>query len=195
MTRRNLIAALTGIALLFPAFAFAAEEAAETAKGGGSWLMLMFFAINFALFVVILARFALPMARDYFRDRAKAIRSDLDRLGAAFKEAQDYANRAAARMAKLEDEAGQLAAEMEAETAFQIKRVREAAKAGAERIHADSLRTASAIAQAAQRRVRERLAATAATLAGDLIARAFEPSDQGRLIDGFMEKLHQEAAR
>jgi len=192
MTRRKLIAALTGIALLVPAFAFAAEEAAE---GGGSWLMLMFFAINFSLFVVILVRFAVPMARTYFSDRAKGIRSDLDRLGAAFKEAQDYANRAAARMAKLEDEARQLAAEMGAETVFQIKRVREGAKADAERIRADSQLTASAIAQAGQRRVRERLAATAANLARDLIARAFEPSDQGRLIDGFMEKLHQEAPR
>jgi hypothetical protein len=33
------------------------------------------------------------------------------------------------------------------------------------------------------------LAESAASMASDLIGRNFQPADQGRLIDGFMDKL------
>jgi F-type H+-transporting ATPase subunit b len=175
-----------------PSFAFAAEEAAGSS---GSWLGTMFFAINFLLFAGIIYYFAGPMARNFFRDRATGIRSQLDRLSSALKEAQDLANRAAARMAKLDQEVAQLKFEMENETAFIVNRIREGARTTAERIRHDTELTGAAIVEAAQRRVRERLAATAANLARDLIAKSFEPSDQARLIDSFMEKIRHEAAQ
>jgi hypothetical protein len=37
--------------------------------------------------------------------------------------------------------------------------------------------------------VRAQLAESAAALARDLIGRNFQPADQGRLIDGFMDKI------
>jgi len=49
--------------------------------------------------------------------------------------------------------------------------------------------------EAAQRRVRQRLAANAAHIARDLIAKSFEASDQARLIDNFMDKVRLEAAQ
>ncbi|HXN86941.1 MAG TPA: hypothetical protein VN867_12770 [Candidatus Binataceae bacterium] len=181
------------ISVAAPSIAMAAESAAP--EESGTWLGLMFFAINFALFVGILMYFVAPMARGFFRDRAVAIRSQIDRLNSAFQEAQDYANRAAAKMAGLEQELATLRTEIESETAFLVKQIREGATATAERIRKDTALTGSAIADAAQRRVRERLAATAAKLARDLIAASIDASDQARLIDGFMEKISHEAAR
>jgi F0F1-type ATP synthase membrane subunit b/b' len=43
--------------------------------------------------------------------------------------------------------------------------------------------------------VRARLAESAAALARDLIGRDFQSSDQGRLIDGFMDQLGNGGAR
>jgi len=175
-----------------PSFARAAEGAGENP---GSWLGTMFFTINFLLFVGILYYFAGPMARTFFRDRATGIRSQLDRLTSALQEGQDLAGRAAARMAQLEQEVAQLKSEMENETVFLVNRIREGARTTAERIRRDTELTSAAIADAAQRRVRERLAANAASLARALIAKSFEASDQARLIDSFMDRIRHEAAQ
>ncbi len=179
-----------GAVIAAPSFAFAAEGAAENP---GSWLGTMFFAINFILFAGILYYFAGPAAGTYFRDRSTGIRNQLDRLNSALKEAQDLANRAAERMAHLEQDAAQLKAEMENETTFLVNRIREGAKTTAERIRNDTQLTGAAIVEAAQRRVRERLAANAANIARELITKSFEASDQARLIDSFMDKIRNEA--
>jgi F0F1-type ATP synthase membrane subunit b/b' len=180
------------VATLFPQIALAAEESAEDQ---GSWLTLMFFAINFILFVFLLVYFAVPLAKKFFRDRAATIRSSLSRAETAFAEAQDLANRAAARMASLEAELKQLAEDLEAETAFQVARIRQIAESTRERIHRDTELTIAALIEGAQRRIRQRLANTAARLARELIERNFERFDQSRLIDNFTETLAEGASR
>jgi F0F1-type ATP synthase membrane subunit b/b' len=186
---------MAGLAIVIaaPSIVVAAENSAP--GEGGTWLGLMFFAINFALFVGILIYFVAPMAGGFFRDRAAAIRSQIDRLNSAAQEALNYANRAESKLKALDQELSTLRSEIESETAFLVKRIREGATATAERIRKDTALTGSAIADAAQRRVRERLAATAAKFARDLIAASIDASDQARLIDGFMEKISHETAR
>lgn len=181
-----------GAVIAAPSFAFAAQEAAENS---GSWLGTLFFTINFAIFVAIIVKFAGPAIGTYFRDRATGIRSQLQRLNSALQEAQDLANRAAARMAQLDQEAAQLKTEMDNETTFVVNRIREGARTTAERIRRDTELTGGAIVEAAQRRVREHLAATATNLARELISKSFEASDQARLIDNFMDKIRTEAAQ
>jgi len=173
-------------AAFFPQAAHAAEEGAPE---HGSWTLLLFFAINFILFVTVLVRFAGPPLRKFFADRAASIRTALSRAASALAEAEDLANKAAARMAALPDELKKLAAELEQETAFQVARVAELAKNTADRIHRDTTMSSAAMSEAAKRRVRAQLADSAATLASGLIARDFQRDDQGRLIDGFMDKL------
>jgi F-type H+-transporting ATPase subunit b len=192
LTRNSALLFAMGAVTAAPSFAFAAEQATENP---GSWLGTMFFAINFLLFAGIIYYFAGPMIGAFFRDRATGIRSQLDRLDSALKEAQDLANRAAGRMARLKQDASQLKSEMENETAFLVNRIREGARTTAERIRHDTELTSAAIVEAAQRRVRQRLAANAASIARDLIAKTFEVSDQARLIDSFMDKIRHEAAQ
>ena len=151
----------------------------------------MFFVINFALFVWVLVHFAGPVLRKFFADRSVTIRTALSRAQSALAEAEDLANKAAARMAALAAELKKLSDELEQETAFQLGKVAELAKSTAERIHRDTELSGSALSEAARRRVRAQLAESAATLARDLIGRNFQPSDQGRLLDGFMDKLGQ----
>jgi F0F1-type ATP synthase membrane subunit b/b' len=173
-------------AAFFPRAALAAEDAGA---GHGSWLLLTFFTINFVLFVWILVHFAGPAARKFFADRAVTIRTSLSRASSAFAEAETLANKAAARMTALAAELKKLADELDQETRFQVGKVAELARSTAERIHRDTELTSSALSEAAKRRVRAQLAESAASFASDLIARNFQPTDQGRLIDGFMDKL------
>ncbi|MGB8684795.1 MAG: hypothetical protein WCD12_18095 [Candidatus Binatus sp.] len=173
-------------AAFFPRAALAAEQAPAE---HGSWLLLMFFAINFALFVWVLVHFAGPVLKKFFADRAVTIRTALSRAQSAFAEAEDLANKAAARMAALAAELKKLADELEEETAFQVGKVADLAKSTAERIHRDTEMSSSALSEAAKRRVRAQLAESATSMASDLIGRNFQPSDQGRLINGFMDQL------
>jgi F0F1-type ATP synthase membrane subunit b/b' len=173
-------------AAFFPQTALAAEEAGEE---HGSWLLLTFFTINFVLFVWVLVHYAGPAARKFFADRAATIRTALSRASSALAEAEDLANKAAARMAALSAELKKVADELEQETAFQVAKVADLAKSTAERIRHDTAMSSSALSEAARRRVRAQLAESAATMARDLIGRIFQPTDQGRLIDGFMDKL------
>ncbi len=92
-------------------------------------------------------------------------------------------------MAALSAELKKLADELEQETAFQVGKVADLAKSTAERIHRDTEMSNSALSEAAKRRVRAQLAESAANLAREMIGRNFQPADQGRLIDGFMDKL------
>src|SRR5271154_5379219 len=172
---------ITSVAILAAAFFVYAVPAVEAAEGAGaehgSWLLLTFFAINFILFVAVLVRFAGPVARKFFADRAVTIRTALSRAASAFAEAQDLANKAAARAAALDADLKQLADELERETDFQVGKVAELAKSTAERIHRDAEMSSTALSEAAKRRMRAQLAESAATLAGDLIARDFQPND------------------
>jgi F-type H+-transporting ATPase subunit b len=190
--KKLIISAAVFAAALLPRIAMAAAEAPEE---GGSWLLLMFFAINFVLFAWVLVHFAVPLLRKFFADRAVTIRSGLSRAQGAFAEAQDLANKAAARMAAIEAELKKMAADFDQETAFQVARVAELAKSTGERIRRDAILSTTALSEAARRRVRARLAESAAALARDLIGRDFQSSDQGRLIDGFMDQLGNGGAR
>ena len=188
----KLYVTIVGAGALMPSLARAAEAGKEPA---GSWLTLGFFAANFVAFLFILIRFALPLARSFFTDRAASIRASLEKAQSAMAEADALARAAEARKAALDAELARIKAGFETETSYQIARIGEIAKAHTERLKHDSQMTAGAMTEAAQRRVRERLAVAVANLARDLIACNFSGDDQGRLIEGFMDKLGQEGRR
>jgi F-type H+-transporting ATPase subunit b len=169
--------------------------AAQEAEGHGSWLGFSFFAINFLLFVFILVYFGGPPLRRFFSDRASTIHSSLSKSAKALEAAEALARAASQRIAALEGEAAQLKRELEEETVFQLNRISELARSNAERIRHDTEVTAAALVDNAQRRVRENLAAAAAQLARELIARDFQAGDQSRLLEGFMNRLGTEARR
>ncbi len=190
-SRIAIAAALIGAAVT-PTLAMAAEGGAEET---GSWFALLFYVINFLLFVGILWKYALPAARNFFRDRANGIRETMAKAESAFRGAQELANRAAERMAKLEGEKGQIASDLADETVYQIGRIYDLAREGAARIKHDAEISASAMAENAQRRVRASLALAAGSLAREIVARNFGPADQTRMVHGFVEKLGEEAVR
>ena len=187
--RRILIAAILGSGLI-PSAALAAQNVPEPA---GSWTALLFYVINFAVFVFIIIKYALPMARDFFANRAGSIRESLGKAESNLREAEELANRAKERSARLESEKSQIRADLDAETTYQIQRIREAGEETAARIMRDAELSAAATRENGQRRMRFTLAAAAGRLARDRVESAFQAADQERLLDGFVAKLHEEA--
>jgi len=185
----RLILAIGVAAALLPATAFASEGG----EGHGSWLMLVFFAINFALFVFILARFAAPSIRGFLQARAVGIRDTITKAETALSDAEAFARDAAQRAATLDQRIAQLKQELQTETERIMARLSDSARATAERIRHDAELTTAALIDSAQRRVRGNVASSAARLAREMITRSFGPADQRRLLDSFMLRLGQEA--
>jgi F-type H+-transporting ATPase subunit b len=192
MKSRIAIAATLIGAALTPTLALAAEGGA---KERGTWGALFFYVINFLLFLAILWKYAVPAARSFFKDRATGIRDTLSKADAAYRTAQELANRAAERMAKLEAEKSQISSDLADETVFQVGRIYDLARESAARIKHDAEVSAVAMAENANRRVREALAHAAGNLAREIVVKNFIPNDQTRLLQGFVEKLGEEAGR
>jgi len=177
--------------LLCPIGAFAAEGP----EASGSWTALIFYIINFGLFLWLIRRFGGTQIAAFFSSRAKSIRETASRSATALKDAQALARRAADLTAGLAAEKSRLASDLATETAFQIKRLDELARETAERIKRDSAISVSAAREAGQRRLREALANAAARLALELVKRDFQSADQMRLLDRFVVRLGEEARR
>ena len=181
---------ILSVGLLSPTLAFCAEGAHTE---GGSWFALIFYILNFALFVYILARFAGPMAVKFFHDRATEIRENIKLSEAGFRSASQTAEQAEAELKGLAAEKERLVAEMRAETAREVARIRELGQMGAQRIKRDAEMTSRSIGENGRRVIQAHLAATAARLARELIANNFEPGDQSRLISDFLDTISHEA--
>jgi len=190
MKLRAATAAILSVGLC-PAPAFCAEAA----EGGGSWLTLLFFTLNFAAFIFILAFFAIPFVGKFFRDRAGAIRETLRRMDADVRRAEELANQAAGRQARLAADKALLASEMRAATAREVGRMRELAQVAVERIKRDAELTMAAAADDARRRIRAHLAQVATERARSLIVNNLDVADRSRLIEDFMERLRREVAK
>jgi F0F1-type ATP synthase membrane subunit b/b' len=178
-------------AVLFPALAYAAEGGEEA----GTWFPLIFYAINFAIFIWVLKHYAGAAIVGYFRDRSTTIRETITRAETSYHEAQERANRAAERMAKLEAEKTRIASDLADETVYQIGKLYDAAHETVARLKRDSEQTGRALQEAAQRHVRQALAHAAGHIARELLTRNFEAADQARLLDGLGERLSEEARR
>jgi F0F1-type ATP synthase membrane subunit b/b' len=175
---------------LSPTLAFCAEGGAAE---GGSWLALVFYVINFAIFVYILARYAAPLAVKFFHERAVEIRNTANLSESGLRSASQTAAQAEAEVTGLEAEKARILAEMRAETAREAARIRELGQLSAQRIRRDAEMTARSIADSGRRTVQAHLAATAARLARTLITDHFEAADQARLLNEFLETVGKES--
>jgi F-type H+-transporting ATPase subunit b len=176
-------------ALLCPALVFAAEGQPEE----GTWSALVFYVINFLLFIWIVKRIGAPQIKEFFKTRAKGIRENLSRADQSFKDAQGLAQRAADLLKTLEAEKSRIGAELDEETTYQVKQINELARETVARLARDAALSVAAAREAGQRRLRESLALAAGRIARDLVERDFQPADQARLLERFVSKLAEES--
>ena len=188
MKLRDTIISLTLAIVCWPSLAFAAEgEAVE-----GSWFALIFYAINFLLFVWIVRRYGWAPITRFFQDRSRTIRETRARAEKAYHDAQQLAARAAEQLQQLEADQHKMAAELDEETGYQLEQINKAAHEAVNRIRRDTTLTSVALREGAQRRLRQTMAEAAGRIARELIIHNFQPADQERLLGGFIERIDEE---
>ncbi len=188
MKLKTILAVTLGVGLS-PTLAFCAEGAAE----GGSWLVLVFYIFNFAIFAALLVWGAGPLTVKFFRERAREIRESIELCESGFRSASQTAEAAEAQIAGLEAEKARILKEMREETAREVARLRELGQAAAQRIRRDAEMTARSIADGGRRTIQTHLAAAAVRMAHELVRLNFEAADQSRLVRQFLETVRQEA--
>jgi F0F1-type ATP synthase membrane subunit b/b' len=187
MKLKTILAVTLGVGLS-PTLAFCAEGAVES----GSWVALLAYIFNFALFVYLLVHYAGPLTIRFFRERAKEIRDNINLSETGLRSAIQTEEAAEAEVAGLEAEKARILKEMREETAREVARMRELGQMGAQRIRRDAESTARSIADSGRRTIQAHLAAVATRLARELIVKNFEPADQTRLVREFLDTVRQE---
>jgi ATP synthase F0 subunit b len=167
--------------------------AADAAEAEGSWFALIFYAVNFLLFVWVVKRYGWANITQFFRNRSHTIRDIRERAEKTFQEAQELASRAAQLLRQLEADKRKMTSELDEETTHQIGQIKRAAHEAVERIRRDAEITRAALGDAAQRRLRQTMAEAAGRIARELVRRNFQASDQSRLLNGFIDQIDKES--
>lgn len=194
---RSIAASLATIGMAPAAPLWASEEAAEEHHAGHaehhapSVTELLFPAINFALFAVIIVKYVVPALREYLRRRAHDI-------AAVVAESHTSLTDAEASIATVRTRAGGAADEREAirqDVVTSAMRQAERLRAQAEETGKRRLTDAALVAEQERRRalheVRAEIAALATDLAETRLRAVLSPDDQR----GFVREFLKEAPR
>jgi F-type H+-transporting ATPase subunit b len=189
MTRSRRYSFLTCLVmvLLFTAFnAYAAEEGGSAANEKATEL---FKWINFAIVAALVVWVFLKITPPIFRRNAEAIGSEITKATAAKTEADRQLREAEEKLARLEQEVGQLRATAQSEASAEAERIRKITQSDAQKIGA----AAKSEIEAAERAARLELKAIAANLAVDgaesLLAKQLTPQAQESLVAAFVKTL------
>jgi F-type H+-transporting ATPase subunit b len=176
------------LAALFSSVAWAAPavEAEEHAASVGE---LIFPLVNFLIFLYLIKRFVLPLARDYFRSRREGIAQSIREADEAKHRADalllDYKN----RLAKLSEEILSIREALRAEGEREKAKLLAEAKEIAERIKADTDFLAEQEVRLARQELRRNIVDAARAAAEKLIQQNFTVEDQKRMVSEFLSEV------
>jgi len=178
--------------LLSATSGFAAEQGG---KSEGSESSLIFYAINFALFLFIVVKYAGPSVRGYFRSRAQSVRSTFESAEQALAKAQQQAASVNSLFARLESEKRRIIAQIRAESERQVAEIRERARKLANQIRHEGELSVKALAAEAEHKLKLFLVHSATEMARQLLQEHLTPADQHRLVESFIQQVQAENAR
>lgn len=190
MSARVTAVAVAGFAL-HAQLALASEEAHGHAPGSVPWSSLLFSAINLAIFIWVLARFAMPTVRQWVRDRRDLVVNDLRDAAAAKAEAEHLKAEWEARLADLQHTTAELRAQAHRDAERERERILAAARAAADAIRKDAERAAAYELRRTQAQLRAELVQQAVTLAEEATRAQWTLADQQRFITDFLKQVRQ----
>ena len=171
------------LTLLWAAPAAAAEEHAPAIG------QLLFPLINFLIFVYLLKRYALPLARDYLKSRR-------DQIVAALKESSESKQRAEAlvrdykgRLHRLDQETRQIRDALKAEGESEKARLLAEAEEAAARIRADADFLADQETKLARQELRREIARTAVPAAAKIVQDNLTAVERKRMVEEFLSEV------
>jgi F0F1-type ATP synthase membrane subunit b/b' len=169
--------------------------AAEPVESGASPMTLVFYAINFVVFVLLLARYAGGSVKNYFSLRARTIFSAFANLEGALREARAQAARAAARVGQLASEKARIEALIHQQTEQEVEAIRQGARSLAAQIRRDAEVAARSVSEKAVRQFRATIARRTAHMAREMLRDHLRPADQRHLVENFVQQMAGPEAR
>ena len=166
-----------------------AASSAEVEEHAASVTQLVFPLINFLIFLYLVKRFLLPLAKDYFRSRR-------DEILSAVQGADEEKRQVEGRLRDYQDKLSRLAGEAaEIQASLRTEGERERAKLMAEarnlatKIKTDAGFLADQEVKIARRQIRAEIAHLAQEAAQKALQRELTPGDQRRLAEEFLANL------
>jgi F-type H+-transporting ATPase subunit b len=185
--------AVSAFFTLLPFAVWAVEEGHvehEGHEGGGSQLLVLFSAINFLLFVLVLRRYALPAIRDALRRRRDTIVQALNEAKRAKEEANNLRREYEQKLAGLAAEQERLRVQALEAAEREKGRILEEARRMAERVQTETQQVAQREVEEARRLLRQEVAEQAVRLATELIRSRLTPADQSRLVQDLVLEVY-----
>lgn len=156
---------------------------------GGQLVGLLFFAINFGLFILLMRKFAMPFVRESLQKRKETVVQALNEAKIAQEEAEKVRREYEEKLAGLEAE--QEAMRTQALESAQREKERILAEAGrmTERVRVEAQQIAEREVEQARRTLREEVAGQAVQIATDLIRSRLNPADQNRFVKDLVNEV------
>ncbi len=149
--------------------------------------------INLLVFVVLLVyilRNKLKIGR-VFDNRAATIVKELEEARRDKQAAEEQLNQLTERLTRLDQEVAEIRAEAEREAAREDERIREGARADAEKIRQMAEREITGAMKAARTELRAFVAEHAVEMAEATIRREIRPEDNSRILDKYIEQMRE----
>jgi F-type H+-transporting ATPase subunit b len=172
-----------------PSLGWAAEDTHAEHAGSSQWLTLLFFTINFLIFVFVLRKFALGIIKQKLKERHASVVQALDEAKRAKEEAEQLRQEYEQKIANLAAEEEQFRTQAIEAAERERTRIMEEARQMAERATAEVQLIAQREIEAARQLLRKEVARQAVQIATALIQENVTSSDNNRLIQNLVREV------
>jgi F-type H+-transporting ATPase subunit b len=146
---------------------------------------------NFLIFAFIIVRYALPLVRSFLQSRRDAVLATVREAAAKKQHAEAIVQDYRGRLAQVEQESQTIVASLRAEGEREKAKLLSDAQTLAAKIKEDARFLADQEVRMARQKVREEMAAEAEARARELVQRHLSATDQGRLVEDFIQNIGQ----
>ena len=193
MSRRSpriaAVLASVGIAEGTPLFAAeGAHDAHHESAHAPSVTELLFPAINFAIFAVIIAKYVIPAMREYLRRRADDVTAAITEAGAALADADALMASTRARSQSVATERESIRHDLVTAATRHAERLREQAEETGKRRLTDAALVAEQERRRALQEMRTEIAALATEVAEARLRAALSADDQRAFVEEFLKE-------
>ena len=171
------------LTVLWAAPAAAAEEHAPSIS------QLLFPLINFLLFVYLLKRYALPLAKEHLKSRREQVIAALKESSESKQRAEALVRDYKGRLQRLDQEAREMRDALKAEGEREKARLLAAAAESAARIKADADFLAEQETKLARQELRREIARAAQGSAGKIVQDNLNAADRKRMVEEFLSEV------
>ena len=177
------------LVLLASAFFSASAFAGDAEEHAASASELIFPFINFLIFLFLIYRFVLPLARDYFDKRRAGIAAAVNEGEEAKRQAETFLADYRKRLARLGDELGAIRDTLRADAEKEKSKLLAEAAEIAERIKADADFLADQEVRLARQELRREIVERAEQTAERLVRENLTATDQRRIVSEFLTEV------